>query len=788
MQPLIDTLVQFPILALLLAIGLGYLLGEINFFGFRFGIAGVIFAGLAIGALHPGIATPEMVPTLGLILFVYMIGIHSAPALVEAIRKRGYRDSLFAVAILVFGAAITLAAVWFMHLPAPRAAGLFCGAVTNTPALAAARETVREVAVKGGASAEQVRKLADEPVVSYSIAYPVGVIGVLVCFQLMRKLWRVKSREATHVSHITVKNFVVKNPAASGLTLDQFQEVYKARFTVSRIKRKGEIDVATGRTKIELGSIVAVVGDEEAHEQARDIFGEPARVCIEQEASKLEYRRVYLSSADVAGKSISELDLNAIPATVSRVRRGDVDFVPTPKTRLESGDLLRVVTPREKIPEVMKFFGDSIRGTAEADFRSVGIGMVLGVLLGMVPFPLPGGTTLHLGYAGGPLIIALILGKLGSTGRLSWTIPTSANFTLRQIGLLLFLAGVGTRAGWAFWRTIQTNGAPTLLAGAAITFGITLATLIFGYKVLKMPFDFLTGVMSGIQTQPACLAFASGQANNDEPNVGYAGVYPAATIAKIVLAQLLVTLPMARAAEPPKLDLKLKPLKPVATKLIRPGVNGVTSIPPAGGCLVSEGFSRETSATGAQTTGLTGFYECSITKRFALVAIPTHWLSKDGVNGHGDFSFGPKFVLNKETEHVPLFALAYLHKQPTASDKLGNGKHDHKLTLYADKNFGHTRVTGNFGTRWEWHNDRHIRQYLPSVGVLTPIHGKLGMALQSYYSASEVVKYGGAIAAATYHFVPSFSMHLGLEHGFGPRSPNWGVVFGCTYLYRGHHR
>lgn len=789
MQPLIDTLVQFPILALLLVIGLGYLLGEINFFGFRFGIAGVLFAGLAIGALHPGIATPEMVPTLGLILFVYMIGIHSGPALAQAIRKRGYRDSLFAAGVLAFGASMTLGLAWFMNMSGPRAAGLFCGSVTNTPALAAARETVRDVAAKAGVSAVEAKKLADQPVVAYSIAYPMGVIGVLVCFQFLRKMWGVKPREGTRQAPITVGNFVVQNPAANGQTLAQFQEIYRARFVVSRIQKKGHTDVATGKTRLELGSIVAVVGDEEAQESARNIFGAPAPSRIEQDTSQFEYRRVYLSSEDVVGKTIAELDLNKIPATVSRIRRGDTDFVATPHTRLEYGDLLRVVSPREKRQEVSKFFGDSIRGAAEADFRSIGIGMVLGVLLGMIPFPMPGGTSLRLGYAGGPLIVALILGKLGSTGRISWVIPASANFTLRQIGLVLFLAGVGTRAGWDFAQTIQANGAPTMLAGAAVTFSITLATMIFGYKVLKMPFDFLIGVMSGIQTQPACLAFAANQAKNDEPNVGYAGVYPAATIAKIVLAQLLVTLPVAHAAEIPKAALWPKPLKPVATKLIRPGVNGVTSIPPAGGCLISEGLSREASATGAETSGLTGFYECSVTKRFALVTVPTHWISKDGRNGVGDTSVGGKFVLNTETRRVPLLAVGYMYKQPTASDKLGTGMHDHKLTFYGDKNFGSTRLTGNLVSKWEGHTGGTIHQYLPSVGVLRPIHGKLGMALQSYYSMSSVVNYGGAIAAATYHIAPSFSVHLGLEHGFGPRSPDLGVVFGCTYLYRGpNHR
>ena len=214
-----QTLVQFPILALLLAIGLGYLLGEISFFGFRFGIAGVLFAGLAIGALHPAIALPEMVPTLGLIIFVYMVGLHSGPALARTIRERGYRDSVFAGAILAFGAAMAWAASWILHLPGGGAAGLFCGALTNTPALAAARETVREIAGKSGMSADQIKALADQPVVSYSIAYPIGVVGVLLTFQLLRKLWHIKPVTEETARPIEVRDFIVQNPEVAGETV-----------------------------------------------------------------------------------------------------------------------------------------------------------------------------------------------------------------------------------------------------------------------------------------------------------------------------------------------------------------------------------------------------------------------------------------------------------------------------------------------------------------------------------------------------------------------------------------
>ncbi len=788
-----QTLVHFPILALFLAIGIGYLIGEISFFGFRFGIAGVLFAGLAIGALDPGIALPEIVPTLGLIIFVYMVGLHSGPALVETIRERGYRDSVFAAAILAFGASLAVASSWILRLTGAGAAGLFCGALTNTPALAAARETVREIAGKSGMNTEQIKALADQPVVSYSIAYPVGVVGVLLTFQLLRKLWRVKPVEDIQGRPIEVRAFVVNNPEVEGETVASVCQSRDAQFAVSRVHKGGRTDVATPAMRLELGTVVTVVGDSDAHAEAAEVFGEPSALRIEGDNSRIVYRRMIVSSDNVVGRAIADLRLERFPATISRIRRGDSETVATPDTRLEYGDMLRVLTHRNKTADLRKFFGDSVRGTAEAHFGAVALGMVLGVLLGMIPVPLPNGASLKLGYAGGPLIVALILGKLGRTGRFNWLVPAGANLTLRQIGLLLFLGGVGTRAGWEFLRTIQSNGLPTLLAGAAMTLSVASATLIFGHKILRMPFDFVTGVMSGIQTQPACLAFAAGQAKNDQPNVGYASVYPASTIAKIVLAQLLVTLlPVARAAEVPtgiepalpKKQQTQTPKRPPLVKLIRPGISGAAALPPAGSLLMVENFSREANAAGVQTTGMTGFFEYAISRRVGIWAAPTHWTFNRGNSGFGDVAVGPQVMINNETRIVPLVSLLYSYKQPSATHNLGSGFVDHKAMMYADKNFGPRRLTANLVTRWEGRSTGFVRQFMESLAFSTPIRGKVGGVVQSFYSSSRLAHYGGAVAAGVYSFRPNLTAHFGFEHGFGPGSANVGVVWGVTYLYR----
>jgi len=214
-------------------------------------------------------------------------------------------------------------------------------------------------------------------------------------------------------------------------------------------------------------------------------------------------------------------------------------------TVLEPGDRIRVLTRRDRLDEVSRYFGDSYRAISEIDILSFSLGLALGLLLGTVPIPLPGGVDLKLGFAGGPLVVALVLGWLGRTGRFVWSLPYSANLTLRQAGLVMFLAGVGTRSGYAFVSTLtQGGGLALLVAGGLITFTVALTTLIVGHKVLGIPMSVLTGLLGGLQTQPAVLGFALEQTKNDLPNVGYTTVYPLATVAKIILAQVLLAMLM----------------------------------------------------------------------------------------------------------------------------------------------------------------------------------------------------------------------------------------------------
>lgn len=542
MGSLTNALSSMPVLTLFVVIGLGYVLGQINFFGFRLGLAGVLFVGIAVGALDPSIALPEIVSTLGLIFFVYTIGIQSGPAFFASFKEQGKRANVLAIGVLVFGALLSAGVGRALHWSRASSAGLFSGALTNTPAVAAARDRLHFQGLVQGLSPDQLRTLTEQPTISFGLTYPMGVIGVLLAFQLMNRLWKPKFAPAVEDAHaIRSQDFVVRNPGIFGQALGDLLQLHReSGFVISRVRQQGEIKLAHSDTRLGEGDILVVVGDESALERARHLFGEPTEEQIELDRTRLDFRRVFVSSAEAVGKRIGDLDLeHKLHAAITRVRRGDVDVVPTPDTILEYGDRVRVLTLRDNMDAVSKFFGDSIRGTAETDFGSVAIGMVIGALVGMIPIPLHG-TVVRLGLAGGPLLVALILGKLERTGRITWKIPITANLTLRQIGLLLFFAGVGTRAGYPFGQTLLTNGWQFIAAGTVVTFAVVFAILIFGYKVLGMPFDAVMGIASGIHTEPASLTYAANLARNDRPNTGYTTVYPVAMIAKIVLAQFLV--------------------------------------------------------------------------------------------------------------------------------------------------------------------------------------------------------------------------------------------------------
>jgi putative transport protein len=544
---MIALLVENPLLLLFIVTAIGYPLGQIKVRGTSLGVSAVLFVGLAIGSLDPNLKLPEIISTLGLALFVYSIGLSSGPGFVASFRRAGLRDNALVAAMLVFAALLSLGVYSLMGLKGTFVAGMFTGSLTNTPALAAILEYIKSVAP--AATRDQ---LLSEPVVGYSVAYPMGVIGMLLAINVLQRIWKIDyAKEAREMKELGAnseslhnRTILITHPEAAGQTIEGITRNCNWDVIFGRLKRGETLALANGKTVLQVGDLVSAVGTFEELDKVAGCLGEYSQQRLEFDVSEFEPRRIFVSSPRVAGRRLKELNLQQeFGAVVTRVRRGDVDMLAHGDTVLELGDRVRVVCHRQRMSKVSAFFGDSYRAISEIDLLTFSLGLTLGLLLGILPIPLPGGVTLKLGFAGGPLIMALFLSAIGRTGPIVWNLPYGANLLLRQVGLIFFLAAVGTRSGYAFVSTLsQGGGLNIFIAGAIITLLTAFGTLWVGHKVLKIPMGLLTGMLAGLQTQPAVLGYALEQSGNDLPNLGYAAVYPLAMIVKILAAQIIITL------------------------------------------------------------------------------------------------------------------------------------------------------------------------------------------------------------------------------------------------------
>jgi putative transport protein len=542
----IDILVANPLLLLFLVAGIGYPLGRIRVWGSSLGVAAVLFAGLAIGSIHPDLKLPEIIYILGLALFVYTIGLSSGPSFFSSLRRDGIRNNLLVVLILAFSAFLAFMAQILFTLKPAMTVGMFAGSFTNTPALAGALETIKHIATK-----DNLNQLLTVPVVGYSITYPMGVIGAVLAISLAQKIWKTDyAAEARSLKifgaskePLQVWSILVTRHEVLGETLSSLCRGHEWRVMFGRIKRNGRILLAETDKCLEAGDVVSVVGTPDELEQAMRYIGERSDEELQHEESEFDVRRIFVSNQNVEGVKLRDLGFQEkFNALITRIRRGDEDFLPEGNMTLEPGDRVRVLARRDQMGAVTDYFGDSYRAVCEVDILTFSFGLAFGLLLGAIPLPFPGGITFKLGFAGGPLIVALILGTIKRTGKLIWNLPYSANATLRQIGLVLFLAGIGTRSGYGFISTFTKGGGITIfVVGAAITFTAAALHLWIGHRLLRIPMSLLTGMVAGLFTQPAVLGYALEQADNDLPNTGYSSVYPVAMIVKILLVQVLLS-------------------------------------------------------------------------------------------------------------------------------------------------------------------------------------------------------------------------------------------------------
>ncbi|MBK8798703.1 MAG: transporter [Anaerolineales bacterium] len=552
MNFLIDLLVEHPLLLLFLVSTIGYYIGQIRIKGTGLGVAAVLFIGLAIGALDPRLTLPPELISLGLILFVYSVGLASGPGFFASFSRSGLRDNLMVAGVLILAALIVVAEAFLLNLKSTVAAGIYTGALTNTPALAQVLSYVNNGPLHLTSST-----IGTEPVVGYSVAYPLGVIGPILIILLMQRVWRINYKQDAEAvrdmfpieQDIYNRTARITNAALASQPLRELSARRQWRVIFGRIQHGDKIELATGDTVLQPGDLVSVIGTPEDVDPVVKELGAPAVEQLDLDRSAYDFRRVFVSNSDLVGRKLADLDLpRRFGAIVTRVRRGDIELLAFGDLVLELGDRVRFVAPRSQVRPLSDYFGDSYKKLSEINFGALGLGITLGLLVGIIPIALPGGIEFKLGEAGGPLIVALMLSALRRTGPIVWSIPYSANLTIRQLGLTILLAGIGIRSGYTFLSTLSQEGGMTiLLAGAVVSLLTPLLVLWIGYRWFKLPFGVLTGIVSAVHTQPAVQASALNQAHNDLPNHGYALAFPMATIAKILLAQIIVAfLPYAR--------------------------------------------------------------------------------------------------------------------------------------------------------------------------------------------------------------------------------------------------
>jgi len=545
MERVLDLFVEQPLLLLFVVAAIGYALGEIRIKGTGLGVAAVLFVGLFFGALDPRLTFPPVVVSLGLVLFVYTVGLASGPGFFASFSRSGLRDNLMVVGVLVISALVVTAEHFIFGFKPAISAGIFTGALTNTPALA---QVVSYVA--HAAPADVAKLAATQPVVGYSVSYPMGVIGPMMAIVIMGRLWRINYRaDAERVrdmfpveQEIYNRTVYVAKSGMMGVALRDLVAREQWKVIFGRMKRAGAIELVTGDTILQPEDLVSVIGTPEDVDRVVQQLGDPAFEQLDLDRSAYDFRRVFVSNRSLVGKKLADLDLpQHFGAIVTRVRRGDIELLATGELVLELGDRVRFVAPRGQVKAISDYFGDSYRSLSEINWFSLGLGISLGLLIGMIPITFPGGIQFKLGDAGGPLIVALVLSALRRTGPIVWSLPYSANLTLRQLGLTILLAGIGVRSGYTFLATLQNSGGiQILVAGAVVSLVTAFLVLLIGYKVLKIPFGLVAGMVAAVHTQPAVQAYAVNQAQNDLPNHGYALAFPMATIAKILIAQLLV--------------------------------------------------------------------------------------------------------------------------------------------------------------------------------------------------------------------------------------------------------
>ena len=538
---------------LALAAALGLWIGNWKIRNVGLGIGGVLFGGIIVGhfARSYGLSLNNdmlhFIQEFGLILFVYTIGIQVGPGFFSSLRVSGLKLNGFALMVVILGAVVTAIIYKIADIPLPIILGIFSGSVTNTPSLGAGQQILSDL----GSDPSLIGQMG----MGYAMAYPMGICGILLVMWLVRIIFRISvEKEAsefnsTNVQHrdlLQTMNIAVRNSNLDGLMIQDIPMLGNEEIVCSRLKRGEMLVVPQPTTEIHLGDLLHVVGQKEDLNKVRLILGEEVDASLSTSSSVLHSVRVVVTNDAVLSKRLKELNLKQkYDVVVTRLNRTGIDLMANNNSVLQFGDILNIVGRPESIEAVTALLGNAKQKLQQVQMLPVFIGIGLGVVFGSLPIFVPGfPAALKLGLAGGPLVVALILGRIGTIGRLYWFMPPSANLALRELGIVMFLAVVGLNSGGSFIETlIQGDGLRWIGYGILITFIPLFITGLVARIFGKMNYLSLCGVLAGSMTDPPALAFA----NNIHPTSGaaalsYATVYPLAMFLRIISPQLLAIL------------------------------------------------------------------------------------------------------------------------------------------------------------------------------------------------------------------------------------------------------
>ena len=541
--------IAYAVLLLASVAGLGLTLGKFKIRGIGLGVAGVLFVGLLFGHLQSGIerSVLEFGRDFGLVLFVYTIGLQAGPGFFTSLRREGLPLNLMAAAIVLLGAgcAVGIAFLWKIDLAA--AVGLFSGATTNTPSLGAAQQALKALPLDDASRREL-------PALAYAVAYPFGILGIIFSMILFRALFRVNLENEARAFGDAHRNgaeplerlaILVENENLNGVAIREIPGRSELGILISRILFLGEESVQTARgdMPVHVGDTLLAVGTATQLRKFLLITGRESSFDLMKAPGEVTFRRVVVTRREALGKTLREIGFDqAFGVSVTRLTRAGLEMPASGRMTLQFGDVLQVVGREADIARAALEVGNSSKALNQTNFVAVFVGIAVGVLLGVIPVHIAGvPIPVRLGIAGGPLLAAILFSQIGRIGPVVWYMPDNANIALRELGIVLFLACVGLKAGEHFVEIVfSADGLKWMAAAMLVTLIPLLVVGLFARTVMKLNFMNICGLLSGSMTDPPALAFANATAGSDAPALAYASVYPLTMILRIVVAQLIV--------------------------------------------------------------------------------------------------------------------------------------------------------------------------------------------------------------------------------------------------------